>query len=116
MMEIVLKIMENLIRLFLLPINSCIGFPFLAFVPAVIFALLFIKKRKRIKDAKIAFKYWQILVTALLWAVYGLYEYYMQIKYPPYTVPIRVDLLLIAPILYSFTTGALIVFFKKKER
>lgn len=80
----------------------------------MIFAFLFAKKWNTAKKTNTLFKCWSLLTAAILWFGYGFYEHYMQIKYPPECVPIRVDMLLITPILYFITIYALVVFLKRR--
>jgi len=79
-----------------------------AIIPAVIFAGLYIKKRNRIS------KLGQIITIAvtLVWTIYGIYETGMYFWMKKVIAPIRVDLLLIAPILYLVTIVGIITLIK----
>ena len=52
------------------------------------------------------YKTWVVIlsfITTTTWFFYGLWEQYVARKYPPESIPIRVDLLLIFPVLYALT-------------
>jgi len=89
----------DLLTLFYGPMMLFIGLPFLALVPALLFARAYrVSGRPRAKAA---------LVAAILWALYGLYEGYMFFWSRTVIAPIRVDLLLLAPVLYLATLGGI---------
>ena len=70
-----------------------IPFPYVALVPAIVFILLFRKTRNLF-----------CLVTGILWLVYGVYEYGMMARILcSGECNIRVDLLLIYPLLLVMT-------------
>ena len=81
-----------------------IGFPWLAFVPATLFLVLYVLSRKGI-----------VLVPALLWLAYAPYEYGMKLRILcSGECNIRVDLLLIYPVLLVSSLVALVVFMKAR--
>jgi hypothetical protein len=75
--------------------------PVLAFVPAAAFALLAWRMRGRARFAYIA-----LAATAILWTLFGVYETAMHEWEKTVTAPIRVDLLLLAPVLWLVTMTA----------
>jgi len=90
----------DLVTVFYSPMILLIALPYLALVPALLFGRAYrASGRPRAKGA---------LVAAILWALYGLYEGYMFFWSRTVVAPIRVDLLLLAPVLYLATaTGIL---------
>ncbi len=92
-----------MIEILLSPFKIFTSFPVAALVPALVFFFLY-----RAKQSK------RILITAILWAIYAVYESYMTYVWSRTVVaPIRVDILLIAPVLYAATIIALAKFFRK---
>lgn len=92
------------------PIVLMASLPGTTMIPAAIFVGLYIKKRNRI------FKFSRILTicVALVWTIYGLYETGMYFWMKTVIAPIRVDLLLIVPILYLVTIVGTIALIKTK--
>jgi hypothetical protein len=85
---------------------SLIEYPILALVPAGIFFLLFLDSQKRL-----------FLVVAILWLVYMLYEYLMKFRVLcSGDCDIRVDLLLLYPVLLITSLAALVAFVVRKIR
>jgi hypothetical protein len=73
-----------------------IGSPWLALLPAGVFALLYAASRRRF-----------VVVTAILWLVYGAYEYGMHRRWLcTGECNIRVDLLLLYPFLFLVSVAA----------
>ena len=72
--------------------------PVLAFLPAAAFALLAWGMRGGARFPFIA-----LAATAALWALFGVYETAMHEWEKTVTAPIRVDLLLLAPVLWLVT-------------
>ena len=81
------------------PIVIMASLPGTAMIPAAIFAGLYIKRRNRIS------KFGRILTICItfLWTLYGVFETGMYFWMKTVIAPIRVDLLLIVPILYLLT-------------
>jgi hypothetical protein len=76
-----------------------IAWPWLAFVPAVVFIALYVRRRRRL-----------LLVTALAWLAYGAWEYGMKLRLLcSGECNIRVDLLLLYPLLLMLTLAGLVV-------
>lgn len=76
-------------------------YPWLAAVPAVLFFAVFVASKSRI-----------LLAAAILWFLYGLYEYAMKLRILcSGECNIRIDLLLIYPALILSSTVAVLVHF-----
>lgn len=73
-----------------------IAWPFLALVPAVLFAAMYFRCRRRV-----------VMFAALAWLVYFLYEQDMKLHCPG-ECNIRVDLLLFYPVLLLLSLGAIV--------
>jgi hypothetical protein len=84
--------------LFYAPMRLFLERPYLALVPALAFGAGFRALRGRRGSG------W-VLVAALLWGLYAAYETYMLHWSKTVVAPIRVDLLLLAPILYAVTVA-----------
>ena len=97
-----------MLELLFFPIVLMASLPGTALIPAAIFAGLYVKKRNRIS------KLGRILTIAVtfVWTIYGIYEAGMYFWMKTVIAPIRVDLLLIAPILYLVTIVGIITFKK----
>ena len=84
------------LEFFYLPFMALIAVPPLAIVPSVLFGLCLRRHRARLTRSGTAW-----VVTAVLsWLVYTVYECAVWIWSQSVTAPIRVDLLVIAPMLY----------------
>jgi len=76
-----------------------IGWPWLALIPAGVFFVLYLRSRRLLPAA-----------TALLWGLYAVYEYSMQRRWLcTGECNIRVDLLLLYPLLVMTSVAALVV-------
>lgn len=94
---------ENLI---FLPFTGFIRWPVAALLPSVLLGAAYIASRKRF-----------ILATALLWVGYAIYESLMKARVLcSGECNIRVDLLLISPILWFCTGAALVTLFRRTRR
>lgn len=83
-----------------------IAWPFLALVPAVAFALAFLRCRKAV-----------VLVAALAWLAYLPYEYAMKLRILcSGECNIRVDLLLFYPVLLLLSAFAVYAFAKSLRK
>lgn len=79
-----------------------IPFPFFAFIPFAIFGAFYLKSRQRF-----------VLITAVLWVLYFVYEYGMKLRILcSGECNIRVDLLLIYPLLLIISMIALFIFIR----
>ena len=92
-----------MIEFILSPFKIFTNFPLAALIPAILFFFLWRKRRSKL-----------ILSAVILWVVYTAYESYMTyIWSPTVSGPIRVDILLVAPVLYLMSIVAVIKFFRK---
>lgn len=100
-------------KVLFLPFGWFMQNPILALVPAALFIFffgyLYLSHRPR-------WAQWTMILTASLWMGYAGWESFMFSAYPPRSGPIRVDLLLIAPILWMVTLPALCVVFLCRSR
>lgn len=82
-----------------------IAWPALALLPAALFGFLYMLRRHRL-----------LLVTALLWLAYGVYEYGMKLRILcSGECNIRVDLLLIYPVLVLLTVASVALYFRAQK-
>jgi hypothetical protein len=86
------------------PINWFIERPYLAILPVLIFGFCYFSFRSR--SATVARRI--ALTAAILWLLYANYEWRMFLWSKTVSAPIRVDLLLIAPVLYLATLAGLV--------
>ena len=92
-------------NLLVLPFVGFIQWPLAALAPAVLLGLAFFSNRKPL-----------IAVTALLWLGYAIYEYLMKVRVLcSGECNIRVDLLLIVPVLWILTIVAVVQFFRRRR-
>jgi hypothetical protein len=83
-----------------------VGFPFLALLPAALFAALYFRCRRV-----------PVLLAALAWLVYFPYEQAMKMRILcSGECNIRVDLLLFYPLLALLSVLALVAFFQRRRR
>lgn len=79
-----------------------IAWPALALLPAALFGFLYMLCRRRL-----------VLITALLWLAYAVYEYGMKLRILcSGECNIRVDLLLIYPVLMLLTVTSIALYFR----
>jgi len=99
-----------MLEILFFPIVLMASLPGTAMIPAAIFVGLYFKKRNGIsKVSRIL-----TICVALVWTIYGLYETGMYFWMKTVIAPIRVDLLLIVPILYLVTIVGTIALIKSK--
>ena len=82
--------------------------PYLALIPALIFGVGYWTSRPEAPKT--------LLIAAVTWALYAGYETYMQAWSKTVTAPIRVDLLLLTPVLYFLTLMALVSWWRAAHR
>ena len=97
-------------ELIYLPFQVFLLFPPLAFIVAGVFLALFLNVRKRLNSVNFL-----LLITVIVWFVYGLWELYMHYWSKTVVAPIRVDLLLIVPILYLISILGLVSYFRLRK-
>lgn len=78
--------------------------PVLAFVPALAFLLLAVAIRPRARRPSIV-----LSAAAVVWMLSGVYEMAMHEWEKTVVAPIRVDLLLLAPVLWLVTIAAVVM-------
>jgi hypothetical protein len=90
--------MGGFLELVLTPFSAIMARPFLAFVPAAIFATMYWRLHGRTS-----------LAAASAWGLYGVYEYgnYLRLTCSG-ECNIRVDMLLLAPLLIAISCAALL--------
>jgi hypothetical protein len=86
------------------PINWFVERPYLAIFPVLIFGFCYFGLRSG--AAKVARRI--ALTAAILWLLYAIYEWRMFLWSQTVSAPIRIDLLLIAPVLYLITAVGLV--------
>jgi hypothetical protein len=89
------------------PINWFIERPYLAILPVLIFGFCYLGLRSG--SAKVARRI--ALTAAIVWLLYAIYEWQMFLWSQTVSAPIRLDLLLIAPMLYLTTLAGLVACF-----
>lgn len=89
----------GLVDLAFAPIRLVMDHTYLALVPAALLALGYARHRSTGRGRL-------LLVAALVWIGYAAYETRMYYWSKTVTAPIRVDLLLITPLLYALTLWA----------
>ena len=89
---------------FYYPISLFIERPYLAVLPALIFGFVYY----RLYRSSAAGARRIVLTVAIIWLLYAIYEWKMYLWSQTVTAPIRVDMLLIAPVLYLATIAGLV--------
>jgi len=84
---------DAVLRVLLAPMIFCMAHPFAALIPAAVFAVLAVRSRNR----------WVVGVAAVAWIAYAIYEWRMSIWAASVIAPVRVDLFVLAPVLYGIT-------------
>ena len=82
------------------PLWLVMAFPWLALVPASAFGACFARHRTRLATPRDRLS---LLLPALLWLAYAPYEWLMLQWSKEVVAPIRIDLLVIGPLLYAST-------------
>jgi len=101
------------LELFFWPVRVLHDRPELALAPAVLFVLLAWRARPLPRHAPARLWPW---VTAGMWGAYALYELRMRAWERAVTAPIRLDLLLIGPILYAATIATSVAWVRWQVR
>lgn len=84
-----------------------IALPPIALAPAIVFAIAYWRARPRAP--------WLLLCATIVWMLYTIYEVYIFRWSQTVTAPIRVDLMLVAPILYAVTVAGLIAWRRRSR-
>ena len=101
-----------MLEILFFPIVVMASLPGTAMIPGAIFVGLYIKRRNRISKFG---RFISICVT-LVWIIYGVYETWMYFWMKTVIAPIRVDLLLIVPVLYLLTLVGAIALINRKVK
>lgn len=100
-----------MLEIIFLPIVVLISLPGTALIPGITFIVLYFVRRR-----KIAGKSRLIVVgTSIVWLIYGIYETKMYFWMKTVVAPIRVDLLLIVPVLYLLAIIGTFALIKKQS-
>jgi len=108
------KVASPVLDILLGPVVAIHGRPVLAFLPALAFALLAWGMRRRGR-----FPFVALAAASALWTLFGVYEMAMHEWEKTVTAPIRVDLLLLAPVLWLVTMigiGAMVMSISRPKR
>ena len=92
------KVASPVLDILLGPVVAIHDRPVLAFLPAAAFALLSWRMRGRGR-----FPFAALAAASALWTLFGIYETAMHEWEKTVTAPIRVDLVLLAPVLWIVT-------------
>ena len=99
-----------MIELLFTPILPFVFFPPLAFLVAGGFGWAYWRRRKEPVTGRVG-----IALAIAAWALFGVYESYMYYWSQTVIAPIRVDLLLLTPILYGVTIFGLVQAFMRRR-
>ena len=100
--------MDKLITIFFFPIAVMVGYPLLALAPAGGFLGFYFWRRNREEASSYKKALFRVLLGGVAWLIFAVYEYRMYHWSKTVVAPIRVDLLLITPILYLFTIAGIL--------
>lgn len=100
-----------MLEILFLPVVLLAVFPGGALLPAFILTVLYLKRRSGMTKLRRA----ATIVATLTWIVYGIYETRMYFWMKTVIAPIRVDLLLIVPVLYLITIIATIALWRSAK-
>jgi hypothetical protein len=95
--------MSKLLTIFFFPIALLTVYPLGALIPSGFFLVFYLGLRGKAGQPELKRASFWTLVAGLIWLVYALYEFKMHQWAKTVTAPIRVDLLLLTPVLYFFT-------------
>ena len=100
-----------MLEILFFPVVLLAAFPGGAFLPAIIFTALYLKRRGGMTKLSRA----ATIFATLTWVVYGIYETRMYFWMKTVIAPIRVDLLLTVPALYLITVIATIALLRSNK-
>jgi hypothetical protein len=86
-----------------------VEYPALTLLPPALLALVWWSERRRERPAR------GVLVAAAAWLVYALYEIVMYFWSRQVIAPIRVDLLLLTPLMYLVTGFGLVSWYRARR-
>src|SRR3982750_3737464 len=100
--------MDGCLSLLFAPLGLFVSHPFLAFIPAALLLVCYFLRRPAAAAMGVPGQMRWSLAAGLLWAGYAIYEQAMyQWSKTVAGAPIRIDLLLVMPVLYALTATAL---------
>jgi hypothetical protein len=99
--------MDSILSLLLAPIGLFVSYPFLGMLPAAIFLVYYLVRRPAAAALRVPGLVRWSLVCGLCWLAYTIYEFRMQAWSRTVHGAIRVDLVLVAPVLMIVTVCAL---------
>jgi hypothetical protein len=98
-----------------LPFKVFIQNPFLALLPTGLFAFGFVREL-RAHSRRWTLTAFAMFFASVVWLSYCGWEVYISHAYPPEKVPIRIDLLVIAPALWVVSALAVIAWVASRTR
>lgn len=99
-----MNVFESILQAIFAPIALCMEHPWLALVPACFFSGISLARWRSVPPRRRR----ALVVASLIWFAYAIYEWRMSLWAETVIVPIRVDLLLVAPALYFATVAGLV--------
>ena len=100
-----------MLEILFFPVVFLATFPGGALLPAIGLMVVYLQRRNRISKLRRV----TVIVATLAWMVYGIYETRMYFWMKTVIAPIRVDLLLIVPVLYLVTIVAAIALWRNAK-
>jgi hypothetical protein len=97
-----------MLEIVFLPVVLLATFPGGALLPAIILMVVYLQRRNGMSKLR----QFAVIVATLTWIIYGTYETRMYFWMKTVIAPIRVDLLLIVPVLYLVTLLATIALWR----
>jgi len=101
--------MDLLISAFYAPTVLWVEYPVLALVPMVLFGVAYWKTRRAGVRAR------GLLGATALWVVYATYECLMNVEAQKNGAPIRIDLILLGPLMYVVTFVGLVSWWRARR-
>ena len=99
--------MNSVLSLLLAPISIFVDHPYLGLLPAALFLVYYLVRRPAAKSLRVPGLVRWSLFSGLCWLAYTIYEFQMQAWSRTVMGAIRVDLVLVAPILLILTVTAI---------
>lgn len=88
--------MDAVLRALLAPFVFCAEYPAAALLPAIAFAAFALRRQN-------AGLRWTIIITAIAWIAYAMYAWRMKMWAATQIAPIRLDVFLVAPVMYGMS-------------
>jgi hypothetical protein len=99
--------MDSILSFLLAPFGLFVSHPILGLVPAAVFLLYYLVRRPAAAALRVPGLVRWSLACGLCWLAYTIYEFGMQAWSRTVVAPIRIDLVLVAPVLLILTVSAL---------